>query len=443
MILENKIPTKEDFFDRNTIRFPKTVLRCKTCLLTNQKMVNSDQYLDVKGRRKNTIKFFDGICSACRVNALKKDIDYEEREKELKDLLSKYRSNDGSYDVLVPGSGGKDSFYASHILKYKYGMNPLTVTWRPHIYTEWGQKNFVSWINSGVANILYSPNPHIHRLLSRLALENLFHPFQTFGLGQQNLPAKIAKQFNIKLVFYGEDSAEYGGNAKDYFSYKGLGAAGVKTSIDQIKDSDIFLGGIPIKEILERFNIKRNNLDPYLPILSEELEDSKIMICKLGYFLKWRPQDNFYYAAEKSDFSPAPERTPGTYTKYNSIDDKLDDLFYWTGFIKSGLGRASFEASRDIFNGEISRNEGISLVAKYDGEYPTRFEKEVFDYLTMNMESITGLDYFSQKEINREYLFKLAENFRQDHIWDKDSNNEWKLKNGLDIDSNFKSDWGS
>ncbi len=422
---------KEKIIKRNKFGFPEEVIRCKTCLLTNQKMVNSNQYLDNKNTKKETVEFKDGICSACRVNVLKKDIDYKEREKELIDLLNKYKSNDGSYDVLVPGSGGIDSFYASHILKYKYGMNPLTVTWRPHLYTDWGQKNFESWIDTGVANILYSPNPHVHRLLSRLALENLFHPFQTFGLGQWNLPAKIAKKFNIKLVFYGEDSAEYGSSAKHYFSYKGLGASNVKTSIDKIDDQKIHLGGMQLRKILERFNLKINQLEPYLPILSEEIEDSGILICKLGYFLKWRPQDNFYYASQNSDFLPAPERTMGTYTKFTSIDDKLDDLFYWTGYIKSGLGRATFDACQDIWNEEITREEGLSLAAKYDGEYPTRFEDEVFEYLSMNMESISGLDFFKQKDLNREYLFELSNKFRQEHIWKKDSSNKWELRNKI------------
>ena len=422
---------EENSIERNKLGFPVKVIRCKKCLMTNQKMVNSNQYLDNKNTIKETIEFKDGICSACRINSLKKNIDYEEREAELIDLLKKYKSTDGSYDVLIPGSGGKDSFYASHILKYKYGMNPLTVTWRPHIYTDWGQHNFVSWLNTGVSNILYSPNPHIHRLLSRLALDNLFHPFQTFGLGQWNLPAKIAKKFNIKLVFYGEDSAEYGGNAKNYFSYKGLGGAGVKTSIDKIDTSKIFLGGLQVSELLDRFKLEINQLEAYLPILSEDLENANILICKLGYFLKWRPQNNFYYAAQNSDFIPAPERTMGTYTKFNSIDDKLDDIFYWTGYIKMGLGRAIKDACQDIWNGEITREEGIALARKYDGEYPTRFEKEVFEYLSMNMESIYGLDYFTQKDLNKEYLLKLADQFRQDHLWEKDSEDNWKLKNEI------------
>ncbi len=187
-----------------------------------------------------------------------------------------------------------------------------------------------------------------------------------------------------------------------------------------------------VDELLERFNLKLNHLDSYLPILSEEFEDSGILICKLGYFLKWRPQDNFYYSCQNSDFKPAPERTMGTYTKFNSIDDKLDDLFYWTGYIKSGIGRATKDACQDIWNDEITREEGLALAAKYDGEYPTRFEDEVFKYLSMNMDSIKGLDFFKQKDLNREYLFELSNKFRQEHLWEKDSNNNWKLINKID-----------
>jgi tRNA(Ile)-lysidine synthase TilS/MesJ len=104
-------------------------------------------------------------------------IDWSERRKELKDLCDRHRSKDGSYDCLVPGSGGKDSFYQSYMLKYEFGMHPLTVTWAPHIYTDWGWRNFNRWIHSGFDNYLVSPNVLVKRLLTRLALENLFHPF--------------------------------------------------------------------------------------------------------------------------------------------------------------------------------------------------------------------------------------------------------------------------
>ena len=108
-------------------------------------------------------------------------------EKELKELCDKYRKSDGSYDCIIPGSGGKDSFFTSHILKEKYGMHPLTVTWAPHIYTEWGWRNFQKWIHAGHDNYLLTPNGRVHRLLTRLATEILYHPFQPFFFGQKIL----------------------------------------------------------------------------------------------------------------------------------------------------------------------------------------------------------------------------------------------------------------
>ena len=88
----------------------------------------------------------------------KSKIDWNAREKEFRDILDQYRSKDGSYDVLVPGSGGKDSIFTSFLLKKKYNMNPLTctlVTWRVYRH-RW--KNYRSWINSGFDNILFTPN---------------------------------------------------------------------------------------------------------------------------------------------------------------------------------------------------------------------------------------------------------------------------------------------
>ena len=103
----------------------------------------------------------------------KKKIDWKKRESELTELLDKYRKTNG-YDCVVPGSGGKDSAYTAHILKYKYGMNPLTVTWAPHLYTDIGWKNFDNWIKvGGLDNILFTPNGRVHRLLTRLAFKNL------------------------------------------------------------------------------------------------------------------------------------------------------------------------------------------------------------------------------------------------------------------------------
>ena len=127
------------------------------------------------------------------------------------DLLDKNRKTDGSYDCIVPGSGGKDSVYASHILKYKYNMNPLTITWPPIMYTDYGYENFRNWIEvGGFDNISFHPNGRAKKIITKLSLENLFHPFQAFIFGQKHLAPKIAQQYKVPLIFYGEHEAEFG-----------------------------------------------------------------------------------------------------------------------------------------------------------------------------------------------------------------------------------------
>ena len=153
---------------------PEEVKFCTKCVISNQRPNSAVEYAHTKQSVKKTIHLDEkGVCDACRLAEQKHDntIDWAEREKRLMELCDRHRSKDGSYDCLVPGSGGKDSFYAAHMLKYKYGMHPLTVTWAPHVYTDWGWKNQQAWIHAGFDNYLCTPNGRIHRLLTRLAVD--------------------------------------------------------------------------------------------------------------------------------------------------------------------------------------------------------------------------------------------------------------------------------
>src|SRR3989338_1795728 len=241
---------------------PAEVKFCKKCVISNQRPNSAVEFTHTKDSVKKTI-FFDeqGVCDACNFAKTKKtQINWGEREKELIELCNRHRKDSGEYDCLVPGSGGKDSFYAAHILKYKYNMHPLTVTWAPHIYTDWGWKNFESWVQAGFDNYLCTPNGKVHRLLTRLAVENLFHPFQAFMIGQKALAPKMATLFHIPLVFYGENEAEYGNAVAD-------NASAVRdwkyfTATD---DAEIYLGGTSLKDLKEKYGVDRGELAPYLP----------------------------------------------------------------------------------------------------------------------------------------------------------------------------------
>jgi N-acetyl sugar amidotransferase len=377
---------------------------------------------------KATINFDkNGVCDACSFAERKKvSIDWDNREAQLKEICDKYRKTDGSYDCVVPGSGGKDSFYASHILRNKYGMHPLTVTWAPHIYTNWGWKNFESWIHAGHDNYLMTPNGRVHRLLTRLSTELLFHPFQAFMFGQKSLAPKMALLFNIPLVFYGENEAEYGNPISDTDSAKRDWS--YFTSVDKSK---IHLGGVSVSDLKSNFGVDDSDLQPYLPANPNQIMEKKIEVHYLGYYLKWHPQSAYYYAVEHGGFQASPERTPGTYSKYNSIDDKIDDLHYFTTGIKFGIGRASYDAAQEIRSGDINREEGISLVKRFDHEYPTRFIDELFAYLSINKKEFpVASEMFENEIMDNEYFKLLTDKFRSPHIW-FNNQGSWNLRKTL------------
>jgi len=385
--------------EKQILKQPKNVLFCKKCVMSNQ---------------RPRITFDDnGVCGGCRNNEFyKKNINWSEREKELKKLLDQNRSKDGKWDVVVPSSGGKDSAFVAHQLKYKYGMNPLTVTWTPLIYTNIGWKNFQSLRDAGFTNILCSPNGKLHRQLARLSFEEFGDAFHIFVLGQYSYAFHMAIKFNIKLVMFGENGeAEYAGVPsaidKPFIPAENFNNLYFKgTSIDELVDY-----GIKNKKYFDK-DINKSDLDFYKPPLLDDLKKAGIKGKHFfGYYKKWTPQDNYFYAAEHTGFEPNPERTEGTYSKYASIDDKLDGLHYYMKYIKFGFARATDDASHEVRDGHITRDEAISLVKRFDGEFPEKYFNDFLDYL----------------DISNAEFWDVVDSWRPPHLWKKESN-QWKLK---------------
>lgn len=387
---------------------PPKVEYCSNCVISNQRPSSTVEFGSVIAEKKMTIAFNQGLCSACAYAFQKEqNIDWNDREEKLKDMLSKFKKKDGGYDVIVPGSGGKDSAFTAHILKYKYGMNPLTVTWAPHLYTDIGWKNFMNWVHvGGLDNILYTPNGKLHRLLTRFAFINLLHPFQPFIIGQRIIGPAMAVKHGVKLVMYGENQAEYGNNIDD--------------NKRPTMDSSFFstespfamkFGGVSVDEILGKYDFAINDFAPYIPPSKEALDLAQIEVHYLGYYLKWDPQECYYYAVENTGFESNSERTEGSYSKYSSLDDRIDPFHYYTTLIKFGLGRASYDAAQEIRCGKITRNEGINLVKKFDQEFPAKYFHEFLDYI-----SLTETEFWD-----------TVEKFRSPHLWEK-LEGVWQLK---------------
>jgi N-acetyl sugar amidotransferase len=401
---------------KNNYGLPEQVIFCRRCVISNQRPSSSIEFLSDNGTSKNGININDnGICDACAYQDQKANsIDWHFRENQLRDLAQKIRSErtDSKYDIIVPGSGGKDSAYTAHILKYEYGLNPLTVTWAPHLYTEIGWRNFTNWIHvGGFDNLLFTPNGRLHRILTRLAFTELLHPFQPFIMGQRIIGPKIAKQFGIRHIFYGENQAEYGNSISENAVPVMNNRFYANSNLNQIK-----FGGRSIAQIMNEFDFDLKDFSPYLPL--QENEAKGLEVHYLGYYLKWDPQECFYYAFANTGFVPNEQRTEGSFSKYSSIDDKIDPFHYYTTLVKFGLGRASYDAAQEIRNGKITRQEGISLVRKYDSEFPSKYFRDFLEYIG----------------INEEEFHQTIDRYRPNHIWIQ-RNNKWELRHPVWADT--------
>tara|TARA_Y100000589_G_C27144415_1_gene626186 strand:+ start:207 stop:1400 length:1194 start_codon:yes stop_codon:yes gene_type:complete len=385
------------------------IVFCKKCVMSNQRPGSTIEFKSTNKEEKKLISFNEeGVCGACEYKEVKDTkIDWKERENLLQELCEKYRSRNGSYDVIIPGSGGKDSVFTSHILKYKYNMNPLTITWAPHEYTNIGWKNFQQWIKAGFSNILLSPNGKLHRLLTKKAFLNLCHPFQPFIIGQKICGPKYAALHKIPFVMYGEHPSEYGDRIDEAFDPK------MKEHyfVDNTNIDSLILGGESARKICIENNFNISDMSDYLPIKPSIIKELGIEVYHLSYYLKWDPQEVYYYAAEKTGFKSNTERTQGSYSKYSSIDDKLDTLHYYTTLIKFGIGRATYDASQEIRTNKITRDEGVALVKKYDLEFPDLYFNDTLEYMN----------------ITSEQFWETIDKNRPEHIWEK-KDNFWQIK---------------
>src|SRR3990167_935320 len=365
---------------------PLEVRFCTRCTMSNQ--------------RPRITFDAEGVCSACRYAEYKRGIDWNQRDLELRTLCDQYRKGNGDYDVIVPCSGGKDSGFVAHQLKHLYVMTPLTVTWAPLKATDIGRKNLDAFIDSGFDNLLGKPNGQVTRRLAALATRYLGDPFQPFIYGQTNFPLQISVRYKIPLIMYGENGeVEYGGDMKN----------AIRPERDIDDHAHHYFSGLT-PEFWTAHGISAADLKPFMAPPRTVLQANGTRIHFMGYYKFWDPQENFYYCSDNTGFSPNTERSEGTYSKYASLDDCLDGFHYYLGYVKFGIGRATSDSAHEIRDGKITREEGIALVKRFDGEFPQRHFHDFLEYCSMTDEE----------------FHDIVDGWRAEHIWRKAEN--WELR---------------
>ena len=361
---------------------------CKTCLMP-----------DTRPR----IVFDDGgVCNACHTAAAKKDIDWDARRAEFLDYVEKFRPKDGPYDCIVPLSGGKHSSAIAWKLKFEFGLNPLLVTFSPLMPNDVAVHNREEMIRAGFDHLMVRANQKVSRHLSRRFFIERGDPKIHWNAGVNSVPVQTAVNYKVPLIFYAEHGeSEYGGRVLSEEHRK------IRDFAEVLEHQ---IGDDPYNWMDEVVDEK--DLAPYVYPDLEQVEEIGVKALYFAYFFRWSMKENYDYIKDKIDFRLAENgRTDGTFTNFDSLDDKIDNLYYHMQFIKFGFGRAVRDACRMIQNNQMTREEGLELARKYDAEFPKTFHDEHLDYLSL-----------SEAE-----FVETIDKHRDPQIWNK-RGNEWALK---------------
>ena len=352
----------------------------------------------------------DGVCNACINSEEKKSIDWNKRREEFKKIIIEIKDyktkNNLDHDCIVPWSGGKDSTSIALKLKLEWGLNPLLVTCSPLILNQIGQENRELLLQEGFDNVFVRPNQKIAKILARRFFIERGNPKVAWDAGVNSIPVKTAINFKIPYIFYAEHGeSEYGGLVLHEDSKK-------IRDLEEVIEHQI--GDFPENWVNDK--VKIDDLYFYKFPSEEVLKKNKVKSMYFSYFFKWSMADNYDYVKDVMPEFKTNEygRTTGTFTDFDSLDDKIDDLYYYMQFIKFGFGRAVRDTSRFIQNDRMTREEAIEIVKKYDGEYPERNLSEVIKFLNMTNSEFT----------------EIIDKHRNNEIWEN-KGNFWELKNKL------------
>tara|TARA_Y100000294_G_scaffold70435_1_gene66797 strand:- start:117 stop:1343 length:1227 start_codon:yes stop_codon:yes gene_type:complete len=349
----------------------------------------------------------DKVCSSCRgfekMNSLPESFWKERREQFQKILDQTLKNNKSNYDCLVPVSGGKDSYYQTHIIVKEFKLKPLLVTYNGNNFLPEGDYNRDRMKTLfDVDHIMWSPSVEVLKKLNRAAFKKMGDMNWQNHCGIDTAPFIMAVKFNIPLVMLGEtewdiagmyqpeDLVEFSTRSRHEHSCRGF------EWYDFLNDTE------------EKFNPKDFLWAQYPS--DEEILKVGVKGLYIGNYFKWDAKNHVEIVKEKYSWKPAEKPFERTYRDYSNLDDRYESGIHdLLKFIKFGYGRCSDHASKDIRNGHMTREEGIKLVKKYDHVVSSDLQY--------------WLDYVGMSELE---FWKTADTFRDPRVWFIKNGEWWK-----------------
>jgi len=336
-----------------------------------------------------------GWCNACAwAEEKRRVIDWKARKSQLAGFCDKYRSRGGKFDCIVPVSGGKDSSYVAYMMKHELGMHPLCVNIIPPLEYDVGRQNVDNFVAAGYDCIRIAPDLKITKRISRRSLIDYGQPLMSWIINVQVGVFKIAINFGVPLVMFGEEGeTEYGGSAK-------LKHSPVYDIEDSIK---LYLSGVDPKRFRDEFSEKQ--LYWWLYPSEDEFRRADLAIAHWSYFEDWDPYQHYLIAKEKCGLQEKEQASIGTYNNFAQTDTSLYDLHTYLMYLKFGFGRCTQDVGIDIRRGALSRAQALPLVRNFDGHYP---EEHIEDYLRFFDMTRDEMEAVFDKWANKD-LFRKAD----------------------------------
>jgi len=339
-----------------------------------------------------------GVCNACTWSKVKKNIDWDYKKKILKKLIKKQKN----FDCIVPVSGGKDSSYVAYQVKNILGLNPLCITIRPGLEYDLGKENLLNFLSYGYNHILVTPDVNVMKHYDKIGLIKYGRPLLGWQIAVQASIFKLAVQFRIPLVFFGEEGeTEYGGSTKliNKFFYN---------VNDSIK---LYLSGSNPRKLSNYFSSKQLYWFTFPSV--KEIKMNNLKVTHWSSFENWDSYKHYLFSKKELGLKDSNNRLIGTYNNFAQTDTYLYDLHVYLMYLKYGFGRCTQDVGIDIRRGALSRNQAVDLVKKYDGEKPEIYFEKYYDYFKLNKNQFfVVLKKFANKNIfkikNKSFIPKFS-----------------------------------
>lgn len=370
-----------------------------------------------------------GLCNGCLRTEEKKHIDWEAKEAELKELIqaSLEKSPGREYDCIVPVSGGKDSTFQAYYASKVLNLRTLCVNITGFLPTKEGMHNLRNLSENLPVDVMsIMPNMDVWGRLSRKMLEDFGDPWPPRQYLMFSGIARIAIEKKIPLMLLGENGdREYGGSDDDAFTK--LDNEGVHARIRSAKN------GFLRPEHWTEYGFSEAEIAIYQEPSDTELRAAGVQRIFLSDYLPWNNNQHMHVALNLvGGFMMREDRSPGTYTFGYSIDDDLYDLYIWFTYPKFGFCRTTKYTSKDIQEGKITREQGIRMVADYDGEIPWRAVDRFLHRTDMTENEFW--DVVAKFVGDEENLKREAEKFGTEMrtpAWEKIGERKWRLRNPI------------